>query len=157
MSETSPPPEAPSEPATVARTKKPVVVGAAGLAAGVLIGLALGLFVIPTLGDSPATDELSPIVLAADACGTDRVSGITLGDDGRSITMDSEGEESSGASLDDVACVLRELDVPDSVISKFDSTRALDGGQQATWDDLDASWTYHPDDGLDIVIELSGR
>jgi hypothetical protein len=36
--------------------------------------------------------------------------------------------------------------------SKMDRTRALDGMQDASWDDLSASWTYHPDAGLDITV-----
>ena len=32
------------------------------------------------------------------------------------------------------------------------STRALDGRQSATWAQFEASWTYHPDDGLDVLV-----
>ena len=31
--------------------------------------------------------------------------------------------------------------------------RALDGRQTGTWDDFEASWGYHPDDGINLVIE----
>lgn len=31
-------------------------------------------------------------------------------------------------------------------------TRALDGTQHGTWGNISASWTYHPDSGLDAVL-----
>ena len=71
-----------------------------------------------------------------------------------SLSMQSLGEESSGAEFGDVFCMLNELDIPDSVLNRIDSTRALDGRQTADWDGFRASWGYHPDNGLDIVIEF---
>ena len=49
--------------------------------------------------------------------------------------------------------VLVALDTPDSVVNRMSNTRALDGMQEATWGDFEATWTYHPDDGLDLIIE----
>lgn len=88
---------------------------------------------------------------AAEECG---VSGI--GDDGRSLTLDMKGEEpgTGSLSIDDVVCVLAELDVPDSVVTKMDSTTSLDGRQEDEWSGIEASWKYHPDNGLDVVLEL---
>jgi hypothetical protein len=34
----------------------------------------------------------------------------------------------------------------------MDNTRALDGMQTASWGNYEASWTYHPDEGLDVVV-----
>jgi hypothetical protein len=34
----------------------------------------------------------------------------------------------------------------------MEQTRALDGRQSETWEDFSASWTYHPDNGLDVLI-----
>jgi hypothetical protein len=77
---------------------------------------------------------------------------LQVGDEGRSVSIDGAGL-ASGPPIETVACVLRQIDVPDSVISRMDNTRALDGTQTAEWDDYWASWTYHPDDGLNVVIE----
>ena len=33
-------------------------------------------------------------------------------------------------------------------------TRALDGTQRAEGKNVNVSWTYHPDDGLQIVFEV---
>ena len=77
---------------------------------------------------------------------------VDLEDDGASLFIDSEGEDAIGASIDDAVLALMALDVPDSVLNRMENTRALDGTQEATWGDFTAIWTYHPDDGLDIVI-----
>jgi hypothetical protein len=104
-----------------------------------------------------ATVELqvtSVLQLAADRCDVDGA----IGDDGSSLELDMEGEDFGSGELSyaDVACVLEELDVPDSVVSKMDSTRSIDGRQTEDWDGIEANWTYHPDDGLDVILELRG-
>lgn len=45
--------------------------------------------------------------------------------------------------------------LPDSVITKMGKTRALDGVQTAKGDGVEISWTYHPDDGLEIIYSLT--
>ena len=122
-------------------------------AGGLLIGVVLGLWVLPAVGT--ALDAAGPTVIetALETCDVSPGGYFALGDDGTSLSMQTEGAESAGADLADVACVLAEVDVPDSVLTRIDSTRALDGRQEASWDDLDASWGYHPDSGLDLVLE----
>lgn len=40
-----------------------------------------------------------------------------------------------------------------AVMERIQNTRALDGTQTAEGDGVTASWTYHPDDGLQLVVE----
>jgi hypothetical protein len=84
-------------------------------------------------------------------------SGFSVGDGGDSISIDGKGAEDyvGGAEMADIACILRELNVTDAVISRLDSTRALDGRQEGNWEGYTASWGYHPDSGLDMVIEVT--
>jgi hypothetical protein len=35
------------------------------------------------------------------------------------------------------------------------STRALDGRQTASWDGIDAAWSYHPDSGMNMTVSIS--
>lgn len=122
--------------------------GGGGLAVGLIAGV-----LIAQLDFNQKSDAFSGAVTA---CGVEATAGILLGDEGQSISMQTEGTESyGGAPYEDVACVLFELDVPDSVVSRIDSTRALDGRQDAEWDNYSASWGYHPDSGLDIVVEMN--
>lgn len=81
--------------------------------------------------------------------------GTTLGDGDRTLLIDTRGEEDpTGIPLSGLACVLDALQAPMYVQEQFDSTRALDGRQQASWGALQASWTYHPDAGLDAIVTL---
>jgi hypothetical protein len=43
--------------------------------------------------------------------------------------------------------------MPVSVSEQVWATRALDGRVQETWPGYTASWTYHPDSGLQMVIK----
>ena len=131
-----------------------IKIAAVGLAIGVAVGVVGSLLVASVAGGISSIAAGSPMTDAATTCDVETNPWITVGDEGRSISMQSEGEEAVGADFEDLACVLLELDTPDSVINRIDSTRALDGRQTGTWEDYSASWGYHPDNGLDIVIEM---
>jgi hypothetical protein len=111
----------------------------------------LGLVFGACSGGSSAIQE------AYDACASGRnLSGVEVADEGESILIDGEPQDSSaGASISDTVCILDALDVPDSVIARMERTTALQGQQEATWSGLIARWTYHPDNGLDIIIETT--
>lgn len=87
---------------------------------------------------------------AADACEVPWL--LILGDDGRTMTISGGGEKETMYSIEDIACILDELEVPDSMLSRMDSTRALDGQQVGEWDGITARWTYHPEPGLSLIL-----
>ena len=97
-------------------------------------------------GLAPAGSELES---ARESC-----SAGELGDDGTTLVLDMEGEEPGSGTLTfaDVTCVLAELEVPTSVTSRMEQTRALDGMQDARWKGFSATWNYHPDSGMNLVI-----
>ena len=81
-------------------------------------------------------------------------SGTTIADGGRTLTIDSQGSEDfTGLGLTNLDCVLTALQVPEAVKQHIQSTRALDGRQEDSWDGFTASWSYHPDDGLDAIVQ----
>ena len=47
----------------------------------------------------------------------------------------------------------RELGFPASTYEKMGETRALDGRQYDETSDVEVSWTYHPDSGLEVMYE----
>lgn len=134
------------------RTRNPYYIFAA-LAAGLLL-----LIGACTEGGTSSTAaeaaELDQTVLeTARATCAPGSAHITVGDGGNTLLIDHQGEdETSGASIDDVVCVLFELGVPDSVVAQMEATRALDGRQSASWDGYAVSWAYHPDSGLDMIV-----
>jgi hypothetical protein len=87
----------------------------------------------------------------------------TLGDNNKTLTIDGAGKDDNStdadgnqafnaAPIEKQACVLQAVQAPQSVISQMSQTRALDGMQDATWGQFSAKWTYHPDNGLDIIV-----
>ena len=49
--------------------------------------------------------------------------------------------------------LLTELGFSSAVIDRMDKTRALDGTQNADGKNCNVTWTYHPDNGLQMVFE----
>jgi hypothetical protein len=121
-----------------------------GVAAGLVAGIGSTLVVM-----SVDFSE-SPFAVAVENCGISEGSSAVIGDDGASLDLNHQGaDESSGISINALVCVLSELEAPDSVVAEMNQTRALDGRQSAEWDGIHASWGYHPDSGLDVVLSLS--
>lgn len=82
----------------------------------------------------------------------------TLLDDGRSLSIRGYGQNDApslqSGSIASTLCVLDALDAPSSVLSRMETTRALDGTQDATADGLVYRWSYHPDNGMNFLVEL---
>ena len=122
----------------------------------VAITIPLGVAAVALLAGPPiihaAQEAMTPrFETAAEAC--ELVPLLVVADEGKTLTLTTAGE--SGASytdIEDVACVLAKLEVPSYVVSHIDSTRALDGQQTDEWDGISARWTYHPEDGLHLVL-----
>jgi hypothetical protein len=66
--------------------------------------------------------------------------------------MEGKKFGSGSMTIAQVTCVIKALDTPAFVVAEMDKTRALDGRQSQSWGSFEASWTYHPDDGLDIIV-----
>jgi hypothetical protein len=74
---------------------------------------------------------------------------VRLADAGHTIIVNTHSEN---GSVKGVGCVLAILDTPKSIMSRVSSTNALMGSQHATADGLRYDWSYHPDNGLQMVI-----
>ena len=130
---------------TLSLGKISVPVGSAAIVVAiVIVGTGVGLI---------AANKPSQFVSAAASCGLENNNSARVGDDGASLTLDMEGEEDfAKLTSDEVFCVLDALKVPDSVTALMEQTRALDGRQTADWDGVTAAWSYHPDNGMDVIL-----
>ncbi|MEV4465725.1 hypothetical protein AB0J51_19140 [Micromonospora echinofusca] len=114
-------------------------------------GLATGAVIFRPSGQAEGGEEGATILIAAkEKCSLSEYA--TIGDGGKSLTLDSGGKEDLGLDYSDIECILKEVRAPDHVVSEMASTRALDGKQNARWGKVRASWTYHPDQGLDVIL-----
>lgn len=118
-----------------------------------IIALTMSALFIQTFFSQPEPD--TSFAEAVDACEiSDDSNYIEVADEGTTLLMTSRGDESPGASIIEIACVFDELDVPSSIVNRFDTTRALDGTQTGTWDVYEATWNYHPNSGSNITITV---
>jgi hypothetical protein len=72
------------------------------------------------------------------------------GDGGHSASMSTKG--SDAMTVEQIGCVLGSLKTPDSVLSQISGTTAMMGVQSGSWGDYQAKWTYHPDNGLHVIV-----
>jgi len=123
-----------------------------------LIAVSILAVVMTVLYGSTFIDRSTPETTFTEAvqeCDIDQDSSyISVEDEGASLIMTSRGTESPGASIFDIDCVLQSLEVPASIMNRFESTRALDGTQSGTWDQFEATWNYHPNSGSNITITV---
>lgn len=52
-------------------------------------------------------------------------------------------------------CIRGALEIPGHVVSHMESTTSLQGRQEASWGDMAAAWSYHPNNGFNATIEGS--
>ncbi|MGP9529319.1 hypothetical protein [Glutamicibacter sp. AOP5-A2-18] len=126
-----------------------------GLVAGTVLGLVIGISVPSGVAGNAKALSQKVIDQAVENCGIE-AEGYTVLDAGAAIELDTKGEDLlDGGTTDWTAssCMLTELGVPESTQQKISRTRALDGTQTDSWGSLQATWTYHPDNGSSVLIE----
>ena len=81
---------------------------------------------------------------------------VTLQDAGRTLSFATYGKYAGYGqnipSESDFNCATRVMGMPAFVMNQINTTRALDGRVTASWGSLTATWTYHPDNGLNIFF-----
>jgi len=116
------------------------------ITAGLFLRMAINSRLLPGRS-TPAT--LRSAAMACDPSG----SGTSIADKGKTLVIDGKGEEDlRGVDLATLDCLLGRLEVPVAIKQKMFETRALDGRQDGSWGRLQASWSYHPDQGLDLIV-----
>lgn len=135
-----------------------LVVGATVLATLTVVGGVILVIRPGGLGLSsaaaPASAAPTPLRAAYSACS----SAGTISDADRTLFLDTGGNKGGSGSLpmNSLMCVLDALHTPSYVTTRMQQTRALDGQVSETWSTFKATWTYHPDAGLDVLIHDAG-
>lgn len=50
-----------------------------------------------------------------------------------------------------LVCFLGEFETPESIVASMNSTTSMMGRQEQTDGDISYEWTYHPDNGMDLI------
>jgi hypothetical protein len=133
------------------------------VAAAAVVGTIVTVLVLTTDSGGTSSSDTNPFQSGLETeaplktAWTDCTTG-TLADEDKTLVIDMEGQDygSGTATFTDIECVLDQLGAPRSIVAKMGSTRALDGMQTANWSDYEATWTYHPDHGLDVILTQAG-
>lgn len=144
-----------SKPSLALNGRSVALIAAGAMAALLLAGAGIYTAFQASPISSPLAERKSPLTLAKEKCGSSLAGDAVLGDEGRTLTLHGAGKESSGLSFSALECYWSELKMSDSVRAEVLATRALDGRQSGDWDDIHASWSYHPDSGLQMVITVT--
>jgi hypothetical protein len=153
----------PAEPATPAPEGKPRRFRKAAVIGGVLLliggATAAVLYDRHQAQQEAATAEAAKpasLLAAQTACDPDK-DGTEVADGGHTLIIDSRGKSflSGGLEAGELLCVQQNLQMSQAVVAHMGDTRALDGRQEDQWPGFTASWTYHPDSGLDAIIRTA--
>jgi hypothetical protein len=108
-------------------------------------------------GGAEVDIETARFQLAYDTCGVTSTN-IEVADEGQSMILDGPPDSSANSDefITDLACVIEALNMPEYVVHNMENTTSLMGLQEATWDGIHAQWSYHPDNGLDLVLTEAG-
>ena len=150
----------PEPPTGKRRIAVPVAAAAVAVVASGAIGFAWGQHSGETSAAADASAAAAAAEAAADArlteaydvCETGNGGTLDLVDDGTTIVVDTGSRYGSVAGLQ---CVLGRLDTPTSITAAIERTTSMMGVQSDTNDGLDYSWSYHPDNGVNMVITLA--
>lgn len=83
---------------------------------------------------------------------------ITVADDSSYLTIDTNPYNQKGgdsrlieAGLDHIETLNKALGLPDWLYEEMLKTRALDGRQKESFDNVTVTWSYHPDQGMEVI------
>jgi hypothetical protein len=76
---------------------------------------------------------------------------VQIADEGHTLIIKTTGEDDLKGYLN-YLCVTNELGTPTAITSRIGETTSLMGQQQGKSDGLEYEWSYHPDNGLYVLI-----
>ena len=138
----------PSQPDSQVSISKDLLmkIGVGALSLVVVLGLIF--VVLGNRSDSRLSDAIA-------SCGYEDSSGVTLAEDGQTLLFDGRGDEDYfGADFSDVECLLTALEAPSTIYQQMLRTSSLMGLQNANWDGISVSWSYHPNSSLFATFKI---
>jgi len=144
------PVETKGNPTSIAGRKRLKWIGISG---GAVVAVVVILCLLLTM------NRKSPFQKAYEAAGGANFCGlwVTVYQDGSGLRIDTNPRDIEGYydsdALESIRKIHASLGLPESILDKMTSTRALDGRQTQRHNGIAISWTYHPDAGLEIIYE----
>lgn len=168
----TPTPDAPAPPQPAKSKVIPLVAASAGLVliAGGAVGLVLMLSqpsALATAGEACSGTEpvMRLLTEGEDAIDREDVDEdgefaelfegvVTVEDGGKTLIVSTKSQDDDPLRLSSLAldCVQEKMEMPSWLRESIGTTRALDGRQTGEWDSYSAQWSYHPDNGANLII-----
>lgn len=155
LAEEYPVPQAPAPAAKQERSRTSIVIAIIAAAVLVIAAILISGAVRDAMekkAEEAAKPDFSKLAESAPTDGT-----VSVSDDGLSMTVDTNpldiSKYNSSEAITFIKDVNAELGLPDSLYEKMVATRALDGRQTSDYDHVEVSWSYHPDNGLEVIYE----
>lgn len=80
-------------------------------------------------------------------------SDTSIASDGQSISIDSKNQYDYEGIVDMIT-IMAKFELPESLLNEMTNTTALMGMQTRTYENLEVSWSFHPDHGLDAIFKI---
>ena len=85
--------------------------------------------------------------------------GVDLSSDNQTLYLDGLGQDESKGSTPvvtakEIYCVLDALEAPEAILKRIGNTNFQMGLVEDDFEGIYLSWTYHPDNGLDIYFKI---
>ncbi|MBB4139235.1 hypothetical protein [Microbacterium invictum] len=79
---------------------------------------------------------------------------VSVEDGGQTLIVATKPQDDDvlGVSSLALTCVQESLEMPKWLIESMGQTRSLDGRLSGEWDSFSAQWSYHPDNGVNLII-----
>lgn len=82
----------------------------------------------------------------------------SIASDGSYLTIDTNPKDKDDyfdyEAYSAIMSINEALGLPDSVLNRMDQTRSMDGIQSYSTDEIEITWTYHPDNGIEVNYSL---
>ena len=123
------------------------------LTGAALLALALSGCGGPSLADAQTKCERDLKEEVTDAGYVNSDGYFSLDGDVLTVRQPEPGDSQTLFAFDGAKCVINETGGPSSIGSKIQTTKGIDGRQSDTYGNLEVSWTYDPDHGLQVIFE----
>ena len=155
-----PPPQQPA-PSGDNKTMKTALIGA-GVGAAVVVGglltVGAGAAAVNAMSSDPRISDAYETCQTGSWGDNDRYdagSNYVLGDDGKTLTIDTESKYNPDGTAA-VVCTWDALGTSDALQSRMNSTNSMMGQQTATEEGLTYAWSYHPENGINMTVKAEG-
>jgi len=111
----------------------------------------------PEPSPTPTKKEKTFLQIAKQYCNVVYPKGkkyVKIADEGATLLVDTKSEH---GDVDNAACVTQNIDTPKRITSAIANTTAMMGAQTDSANGYSYRWSYHPDNGLNLIISSEGN